>query len=128
MKLIPKFVETIPEDIEEGIIYISMEYATAIHKCCSGCGQQVVTPFSPTDWNLTFDGKSVSLSPSIGNWSFPCQAHYWIKNNEIIWASRWTKEQIRHGIEADTQNKEQQYEQNKKSFKAIIEWIFRKIK
>ena len=68
----PKFVEFIPKDLEDGIIYISMEYATATHKCVCGCGLRVVTPFSPTDWTLIYDGKSVSLDPSIGNWSFPC--------------------------------------------------------
>ncbi|WP_417924835.1 DUF6527 family protein [Collimonas pratensis] len=27
------------------------------------------------DWSLTYDGKTVSLDPSIGNWSLPCRAH-----------------------------------------------------
>jgi hypothetical protein len=48
-------------------------------KCCCGCGHEVVTPFSPTDWKLTFDCVSVSLYPSIGNWSPPCRAHYFIE-------------------------------------------------
>ncbi len=42
-----RFVETMPEKIEPGILYISMEYATAAHCCCCGCGEEVVTPFSP---------------------------------------------------------------------------------
>ena len=97
MKLLHKFVKNIPENIENGTIYISMDYATAIHKCCCGCGKEVVTPFSPTDWKLLFDGDSISLSPSIGNWSFLCQSHYWIRNNEIEWAPKWTKKQIKSG-------------------------------
>jgi hypothetical protein len=62
-----EFVEFIPDAIEEGKIYVSIGYATAIHKCACGCGREVVTPLSPTDWKLIFDGKTVSLDPSIGN-------------------------------------------------------------
>lgn len=65
-----EFVEFIPDDLEEGVIYISIQYATATHLCACGCGAEVITPISPTDWELTFNGSSVSLSPSIGNWSF----------------------------------------------------------
>ena len=67
--------------IEEGKIYVSIAYATAVHKCACGCGKEVVTPLSPTDWKLIFDGKTVSLDPSIGNWGFPCRSHYWVRNN-----------------------------------------------
>jgi hypothetical protein len=54
----------------------------------------VVTPFTPKDWELRFDGETVSLSPSIGNWSFACQSHYWIRWNRIEWAPRWSAAQI----------------------------------
>jgi len=84
-----KFVEFIPDVIGEGILYISIKYCTAIHKCVCGCGNEVVTPISPTDWKLTFDGKTISLSPSIGNWNFKCQSHYWIKNSQVIHARKW---------------------------------------
>ena len=40
----PESVEFIPEHIEEGVLYISELYRTAVHKCCCGCGQEVVTP------------------------------------------------------------------------------------
>jgi Family of unknown function (DUF6527) len=92
-----EFVEYIPDDIKEGTIYISVTFATAVHKCCCGCRNQVITPLSPTDWKLTFDGKFISLDPSIGNWGFPCQSHYWIKHNKVRWAPRWTKKQIEAG-------------------------------
>jgi hypothetical protein len=87
-----KFIENIPENIDPGILYVSMEYATAIHKCACGCGNKVVTPFSPGDWQLTYDGKSVSLNPSIDNESFPCKSHYWIKSNNIRWVRDWYEE------------------------------------
>lgn len=92
-----EFVEFIPDVIEERKIYVSIEYATVVHKCCCGCGKEVVTPLSPTDWKLTFDGKTVSLDPSIGNWSFACRSHYWIRNNKVRWAAPWSPEEIAAG-------------------------------
>ncbi len=91
----PEFVEYIPKDIDEGILYISIRFKTAVHKCACGCGIKTVTRFSPADWKFTFDGKTVSLSPSIGNWSFPCQSHYWIKENKIIWDNYWSDRKIK---------------------------------
>jgi hypothetical protein len=96
-KLVPEFVELAPPELREGVLYVSMIYGSAVHKCCCGCGEKVVTPFSPTDWKLTFDGESVSLHPSIGNWSFKCRSHYWIRENEIQWAPQWSEEQIKAG-------------------------------
>lgn len=83
------FSEFIPDALEPGILYITMEYGTAVHLCACGCGEQVITPFSPTDWKLQYDGESITLHPSIGNWSFPCKSHYWIRNSQIRWAESW---------------------------------------
>ncbi|WP_316753664.1 DUF6527 family protein [Pedobacter gandavensis] len=100
-----KFVEYIPDKIEEGILYISIEFTTAIHKCVCGCGNEVVTPLSPTDWKLVFNGESVSLGPSIGNWSFECKSHYWIVENKVRHAKKWDDEQISKGQTSDRKKK-----------------------
>lgn len=92
-----EFVDFIPDELKEQTLYISQTYSTAVHKCCCGCGREVVTPLSPTGWQLTFDGKTVSLFPSIGNWALPCQSHYFITSNKVIWAAKWTKKQIESG-------------------------------
>jgi hypothetical protein len=84
-----RFVHYIPEQLEPGIIYISMDFATAAHSCCCGCGEQVITPFTPTDWKMTFDGETVTLSPSIGNWNSACQSHYFIVGNRVVEAEPW---------------------------------------
>lgn len=105
----PEFVDAIPAKIESGKLYISMEFATAVHSCACGCGMEVVTPFTPTDWNLTFDGVSVSLAPSIGNWSFPCRSHYWVRRNQIQWAGDWSDEEIAAGRASDKRNKDRQF-------------------
>src|ERR1039457_7173825 len=92
-----QFVEFMPDDLQQGTIYISIRFATASHLFCCGCGNKVVTPLRPTDWKLIFDGKTVSLDPSIGNWSFACQSHYWIRNNKVRWADQWSKKKIDAG-------------------------------
>jgi hypothetical protein len=92
-----QFVEYIPSPLANGVLYISTAFAIAVHKCVCGCGNEVVTPLSPTDWTLEFDGLSVSLDPSIGNWSFACQSHYWIARNRVVHAPSWSKERIASG-------------------------------
>lgn len=101
-----EFVESLPRDLEEGTIYISIPFATVGHKCCCGCGREVITPLSPTDWKLIFDGETVSLDPSIGNWSFPCRSHYWILRNQVRWARSWSERQIQRGRNRDRAAKE----------------------
>lgn len=66
----------IPARLEGGVLHISRKYKTMSHLCCCGCGNKVVTPLNPSGWKLTESSGSVSLDPSIGNLSFPCQSHY----------------------------------------------------
>lgn len=93
-QLTPEFVEYIPERPAPGVLYVSRRYATALHLCCCGCGSEVVTPLNPAKWRLTEDGVTVSLFPSIGNWSLPCQSHYWITSNRISWAAAMAPDMI----------------------------------
>lgn len=98
-----QFVQYIPETLELDTLYVSLEYNIALHKCACGCGVDVVTPLSPAEWALTYDGDSVSLWPSIGNWSFPCKSHYVIKQGQGRWAA------IRRVQESDSEAKARQY-------------------
>ena len=115
-------MKSVPAVLEDRVIYVSVEYGTVIHKCCCGCGNQVVTPLSPNDWQLMFDGETISLFPSIGNWSFKCQSHYWIRNNTVEWAPKWSRKQIKAVRKKDTQGKKQN--QNKKGFRSIFGHFF----
>jgi Family of unknown function (DUF6527) len=99
------FVEFVPDYLEPGVLYISIPYKTILHNCLCGCGYRVATPLSPTDWALTFDGDTVSLAPSIGNWSFPCRSHYIIKKSKIIWAGGWSQERVDAARARDRQAK-----------------------
>lgn len=105
----PEFVEFIPSALEDGLLYISIQYATAVHLCGCGCGSKVVTPLSRADWALIFEGDVVSLTPSIGNWSFQCQSHYWIRRNQVRWASRMTPAQIEAGRRRDRERSERYF-------------------
>lgn len=92
-----EFVQFIPDRLEPGVLYISIPYATTTHLCACGCGNEVVNPLAPHGWQLTFDGRSVSLSPSVGNWSFDCESHYWIRRDRVDWAGAMERNQIRAG-------------------------------
>jgi len=104
-----EFVEYVPEHVEDGKIYVSIRYATSVHRCACGCGIEVATPLSPADWQLTFDGETVTLFPSIGNWGLPCRSHYWIKQNRVEWARPWSAERIAAGRAHDRTLMEQRF-------------------
>lgn len=104
MKLVtitPQFVELIPREIQDGVLYISEEYRTASHMCCCGCGMKVVTSLSPARWQLYREGNLVTLHPSIGNWDFPCRSHYWIRKNRVVWSGAMSQQKIQRVKERD---------------------------
>lgn len=55
--------------------------------------------------SLVFDGATVSLDPSVGNWSFPCRSHYWIRQDRVHWAPKWSPHRISEGRAADREAK-----------------------
>jgi hypothetical protein len=89
-----EFVENIPEAMVDGVLYVSMVYATAIHLCACGCRAQIVTPFRRDRWRLVFDGTATIL-PSIGNWGLPCRSHYFIVRDRVRWARNLTDVEVR---------------------------------
>jgi len=58
---------------------------------------QIVTPLRETEFSLIERGDNVSLHSVDRNWDHPCQSHYWIRDNQVIWAGAMTREQIRMG-------------------------------
>lgn len=117
-----RFVEFIPSQIEENILYISIEYDVAKHKCACGCGVDIVTSLSPAQWKLIYDGDTVSLYPSIGNWSHDCKSHYFITNNRVKWAGFMTQKQITAVIANDKKDLKEHIEVSRKS-RGIIDRI-----
>lgn len=110
----PKFVDFIPDLVEDGVLYISIQYGTAAHKCACGCGELVVTPIKPLDWKITWNGESITMFPSIGNWSFQCQSHYFIEESRVIWARKMSQSAINEGRLKDQARKDQYYKKFQK--------------
>ena len=94
MRFRHEFVDHIPDQLDEGVLYVSMRFGTIVHRCACGCGQEVVTPLGPAEWRLSYDGKSISLAPSIGNWGFRCRSHYWIKDSNVRWARGFSDDEV----------------------------------
>lgn len=87
-------VELAPKVLQPAVLYISPKYQSAVHLCCCGCGEKVVTPLSPAEWQVRLDPAGVSLYPSIGNWAMNCRSHYWISSGRVRWAGAISKRQI----------------------------------
>lgn len=78
------FVNSVPSELKDGVLYVCLNCDVVIHKCACGCGEKVVLPLSPEHWKLFYDGE-VSLFPSIGNYQYDCKSHYLIRDGKIIW-------------------------------------------
>lgn len=96
-RLAPRFVDNVPEALKAGVLYVAAEHGVMMHLCACGCGSEVSLPLSPIDWRLSFDGETISVSPSVGNWSLPCRSHYVIDHSHVRWAGDWSDEEIADG-------------------------------
>lgn len=109
------FVEPIPESLEEGMLYISIKSRVSKHLCYCGCGELVIVIFSPTDWQLIFNGPTISIQPSIGNWQYNCKSHYFVTENNVVVARKMTSKEIADNRKQDFKNKERFYKKSKKN-------------
>jgi hypothetical protein len=105
-RITPKFVEHVPDMLEPGLLYISLEHGAMVHLCACGCGHEVSLPLSPIDWKLSYDGENVSLWPSVGNWSFPCRSHYVVDGGQVNWAGDWSEEAVAAGRRRDKRRRD----------------------
>jgi hypothetical protein len=112
-KIRHEFVEFIPKERAEGVLYISIPFATAVHNCFCGCGLKVVTPISPVFWKLMFDGETVTLSPSVGSWDFPCRSHYFIHHDTVVWGADMSLDEIESGRDRDRKARGKHFKKQK---------------
>jgi hypothetical protein len=94
-------VQHVPDQLEEGVLYISERFRICSHLCACGCKEEVVTPLSHAEWQLFKKGELVSLLPSIGNWNYDCKSHYFIEQNRIRWLSRLSAQRIKRVQQKD---------------------------
>lgn len=102
----PEFVEFVPKELEDGVLYVSFPYSTTVHKCACGCGHKVTLPINLAKWRLLWDGERISIWPSVGNHSFPCRSHYWIEQNQIEWARTMSPGEIERNRASDRAERE----------------------
>lgn len=78
-----QFGEFIPEktEMEPGVVYVALAYATTNHLCACGCGCETVVPLNGTGWSFIEDGDGPTIRPSILNQS--CRAHYYITKGKV---------------------------------------------
>lgn len=100
-----EFVDFIPADLDDGVLYVSLPYATVMHLCACGCATKVASALDPTDYAITFDGETISLSPSIGNWNFHCRSHYVIRRGQVRWMPTMSDADIAAGRHRDRRAK-----------------------
>lgn len=96
-----EWVEDMPESMDPGILYISVKHQLTEHYCACGCGTEVSLPLGRNEWKLVYDGDSVSIWPSVGNWHLLCESHYLITESKTIWCAQWSEEEILGGRNRD---------------------------
>lgn len=89
LQLTPEYVEFIPvpDEMKEGVLYVSLQYNCTNHLCACGCKNQTPLPVNmASGWSMIIaPNKAVTLSPSIGNYQLPCKSHYYIQENYVVW-------------------------------------------
>lgn len=113
MTIVPEFVERVPTNIEQGVIYISTSVNTAIHLCPCGCKTEIVTPLDPDEWSFTYDGETITLYPSVGVWGAECKSHYWIKKSKVEWSRMYSNTEIEEVRASERRQKSDKSTQDK---------------
>ena len=94
MKFELESVHYMPKKLRPGILYVSEEFGIAAHLCACGCGSKIRTPLGVTEWSVNETPSGPTVRPSVGNWQQACQSHYLITRGEVVWAGKWSAEQI----------------------------------
>lgn len=81
-----EFVESMPENKEFGVLYVSKRFSLVICLCPCGCGTECVMPIKPKSygWDYAEKGGKVTLSPSVAQ-NCTNKAHFYIRENRIEW-------------------------------------------
>ena len=89
-----EFVDKIPSKLAFGILYVCINCNVIVHKCACGCGEKTVTPIDKKyGWIMKYDGQTITLRPSIGNFNMRCKSHYYITDNRIEWLEEYKLEE-----------------------------------
>ena len=118
-------VHYMPRDLSPGVLYVSEEFGAAAHLCACGCGTKVRTPLGPTEWSLEETDDGPTLRPSVGNWQLTCQSHYLITGGEVVWAQRWTVEEIADGRRREEKHRLTYYDSLDRKHRSLVRRLWR---
>ena len=94
-----EFVDKIPLNLKNGILYVCLNCNVIVHRCACWCGQKTVTPIDKKyGWVIKYDGQAITLRPSIGNFNIPCKSHYYITNNKVEWLEKYQQKNNKKGV------------------------------
>lgn len=128
MRVELKRVDYMPRVLEPGILYVAEEFGAAAHLCACGCGAKIRTPLGPTEWWLEETKDGPSLYPSVGNWQQKCKTHYLIRRGEVIWANKWSPEEILEGRREEEERRKAYFDERSRQregvFKRFVHWFF----
>ena len=118
-------VHYMPQDLSPGLLYVSEEFGAAAHLCACGCGTKVRTPLGPTEWSLEETDDGPTLRPSVGSWQLACQSHYLITGGEVVWAERWTAEEIADGRRREEERRRDYYDALDRKRRSLVRRLWR---
>jgi hypothetical protein len=128
MKFELQHVHYTPTELKPGVLYVSEEFGIAIHLCACGCGSKIKTPLGPTEWSVKATKSGPTLRPSVGNWQETCQSHYSITRGDIIWAEKWTPEQIASGRRHEEERRCAYYDDLDRKHGKTMQKLWRRLK
>lgn len=128
MKIELQRVHYMPRGLNPGVLYVSENLGAAAHLCACGCGSKVRTPLGPAEWSVEETDEGPTLWPSIGNWQKSCQSHYLITRGEVIWAERWTTEQIAEGRRREQKRQREYYDALDRKWGSVVQRLWRWIR
>ena len=80
--------DKLPYPLEKGMLYVCWKLKYVAFQCPCGCGYDVALAYQGNEketyqWRFSEQDGKVTLSPSVA--IDPCKAHFFIRNNKIIW-------------------------------------------
>lgn len=88
-----------PSVLEDGIVYVNVEFELASMNCACGCGHKIVL-LCPDGHTVVNDGGFATIVPSIGVWDSPCRSHFFVTRGEVDWSNSWSEERIKSSMRA----------------------------
>jgi hypothetical protein len=89
MKFVYEQADPIPKLMKPGVVYHDTEFELAELLCPCGCGHRI-TLLVPDGHQISVDGTTPSVSPSIAVCDAPCGSHFFIREGEVDWLAAFS--------------------------------------